>query len=99
MTSLRLVMSYCSNLFFAAKLTKIEDALCLGTMRGCGHRLLNGNQTKIVKALTCYLCPKDQLSCMQGCYAACAIARMVSRQWFQIKIIEPKVEKRCHGQI
>ena len=34
-------------------------ALCLGAMRGCGHSiLLNGNQAKIVKALTCYLCPK-----------------------------------------
>ena len=44
---------------FAAKLTKLEDVLCLGTMRGRRHNiLLNGNQAKIVKALTCYLCPK-----------------------------------------
>ena len=40
------------------KVDKI-DVLCLGTIRGRGHSiLLNGNQAKIVKALTCYLCPK-----------------------------------------
>ena len=50
-------MSYCSVLSFAAKLTKIEDELCLGTIRGCEHSIsLNGNQAKIVKALTSYLC-------------------------------------------
>ena len=42
----------------AAKLTEIKDALCLGTMRGREHKtLLNGNHTKIIKTLTCYLCP------------------------------------------
>ena len=46
-------------LSFAAKLTKIEDGLHLETKRGRGHsRILNGNHAKIVKALTCYLCPK-----------------------------------------
>ena len=38
--SLCLVMSYCSVLSSAAKLTKIEDALCLGTIRGRGHNTL-----------------------------------------------------------
>ena len=53
-------MSYCSALSFGAKLTKIEEVLCLGTMRGRGHSiLLNENQAKIVKALT--LCPKMPL--------------------------------------
>ena len=33
--------------------------LCLGTMRGRGHSIiLNVNQVKIVKVLTCYLRPK-----------------------------------------
>ena len=55
-------MSYCSALSFGAKLTKIEEVLCLRTMRGRGHSiLLNENQAKIVKALTCYLCPKMPL--------------------------------------
>ena len=57
--SLYLVVSYGSVLSFAAKLTNIEDVLCVGTMRGCGHTiLLNANQPKIVKALTCGLCSK-----------------------------------------
>ena len=52
-------MSYGSVLFFAAKLTNIKDVLCVGTMRGRGHNiLLNANQAKIVKALTCDLCSK-----------------------------------------
>ena len=56
--SLFLAMSYCTALYFAAKLTKIENVRCLGTMRERGHsKLLNENQAKIVKALTCYLCP------------------------------------------
>ena len=38
--SLCLVMSYCSVLFSAAKLTKIEDVLCLGTMREREHNIL-----------------------------------------------------------
>ena len=43
-------MSYGSVLSFAAKLTNIEDVLCVGTMRGHGHnKLLNANQAKIVK--------------------------------------------------
>ena len=39
-TSLRLAVSYCSILSSAAKLTKIEDVLCLETMRGRGHNIL-----------------------------------------------------------
>ena len=39
-TSLCLVMSYCSILSSAAKLTKIEDMLCQGTIRGRGHNIL-----------------------------------------------------------
>ena len=39
-TSLCLVMSYCSVLSSAAKLTKLEDVLRLGTMRGRGHNIL-----------------------------------------------------------
>ena len=55
------MISYCSVLSFAAKLTEIEDMLCLGTMRGCGYNiLLNGNQAKIVQqASTCYLIPQS----------------------------------------
>ena len=58
MTSLYLVMSYGSVLSFAAKLTNIEYVLCAGTMREHAHKILNANQAKIVKALTCDLCPK-----------------------------------------
>ena len=37
----------------------MEDVLCLGTMREREHKiLLNGNQAKIVKALSSYLCSK-----------------------------------------
>ena len=64
---------YCSVLSFAAKLTKIEDVLYLGTTRRREHNtLLNKNQAKIVKALAGYLCPKvhpgfaRQLSLKQG---------------------------------
>ena len=40
----------------------MEDVLCLGSKRRRGHNvLLNGNQAKIVKELTCYLCPKVHL--------------------------------------
>ena len=50
-------MSYGSVLSFAAKLTNIEDVLCVGTMRGRWHNvLLNANQAKIVEASTCDLC-------------------------------------------
>ena len=56
--SLCLAMSYCSVLSSATQLTKI-DVLCLGTLRRCGHNmLLNWNQAKIFKALTCCLCHK-----------------------------------------
>ena len=72
-TSLCLVMSYCIFLSFAANLTKIEDVLCVGTMRAREHNiLLNGNQEKIVKALTCYLCSEvhpellSSLRCSKG---------------------------------
>ena len=52
-------MSYGSVLFFAAKLTNIEDVLCVGTMRERWHNvLLNANQAKIVEVLTCDLCSK-----------------------------------------
>ena len=55
-------MSFCSVLSFASKLTKIEDVLCLGTIRRRGHNIsLNGNRAKIIKALTCHLCPKVHL--------------------------------------
>ena len=62
--SLYVVMSYGSVLSFALKLTKIQDVLCVGTMRGRGHNtslLFNGNQVKIVKPLTCNLCSKVHL--------------------------------------
>ena len=56
--SLYLVMSYDGVLSFAAKVTNIEGMLCVRTMRGHGHNiLLKSNQEKIVKALTCDLCP------------------------------------------
>ena len=52
-------MSCGSVLAFAAKLTNIEDVLCVGTIRGRRHNvLLNANQAKIVEALTCDLCSK-----------------------------------------
>ena len=57
-----LVMLYGSVLSFAAKLTKIEDVLCAGTMRGRRHNiLLNANQAKVVKALICDLCPTPKV--------------------------------------
>ena len=46
-------------LSLVAKLTKIKDVLYVGSMRGRRYNiLLNGNHAKIVKALTCHLCPK-----------------------------------------
>ena len=39
-TSLCLVMSYCSVLSSTAKLTKMEDVLSLGTMRERGRNIL-----------------------------------------------------------
>ena len=41
-------MTDCSSLSCGAKLTTIEDVLCVGTMGERGHKtLLNLNQTKI----------------------------------------------------
>ena len=41
------------------KVDRNRRLLCLGTMRGRKHNtLLNRNQAKIFKALTCYLCSK-----------------------------------------
>ena len=40
--------AYCAVLSFASKLTKIEDVLCLRTMKGRGHNiLLNQSQSLI----------------------------------------------------
>ena len=68
-------MSYGSVLSFAAKLTNIEDVLCVGTMRGRGHNVsLNANQAKIVEALTCDLRSKvhsgllGSLRCIKGSF-------------------------------
>ena len=47
---------------FCCKVDRNKKLLCPGTMRGHGHDILfNGNQAKIVKALTYHLCSKMHL--------------------------------------
>ena len=53
-TSLYLVMSYGSVFVLCCNVDQHRSCVCVGTMRGRGHDILwNGNQAKIVKALTC----------------------------------------------
>ena len=94
-TSLYLVMSYCSVLSSATKLTKI-DVLCQGTMRGRRHNiLLNWNQAKIFKALTCCLCPKVHPGLLGSLCRSKGGFGTTIWDWKY----RSKVEKWCHCQI
>ena len=66
------MMSYCSVLSFATKLTKIEDVLCLGTMRGRGHSIIKWKLSENCQSVDLLSMPQDafrfvgQLAPQQG---------------------------------